>query len=373
MEIESKVKLENHVEKVPVVSFLSGKGGVGKTTFAANFARILSSSSKVLLIDCDLANRGATSLLSPDVKKDETNLYALLRAGLLGEYSNEKAFLRIIEDHKLKKLHENLYFLPSTSTRELIEWIDYEVEIDRLKNAIRNIINVFVEIYDIQCVILDCKPGPDPLSGAVSALSTFSILITEADPVTYSGTLNLRFYLSERYGVEENIYVIVNKVPEKYNIENLDSYYKSKVTGILQIFHVLSYVPFEYEIFESFGEDEFVIDRFPHSVFAKKIAVLAADLFKENFSYLISSAIKGISERETEKIRRTTKPELESKRLLIFQVASTISILIGILLILIPMLGHLNLMTIMGVAYIITGIFIGFYYIGFRSRYLRHR
>lgn len=443
MENESTVNLEKHIEKVPVVSFLSGKGGVGKTTFAVNFARILSSCSKVLLIDCDLANRGATSLLSPDVKKGETNLYALLRVGLRGGYlfsldarleeginksilseelknafktnvfplpdtatvtkvkenewvitdeekfivrkedgklniyrgesSNEKAFLRIIESHELKKLHENLYFLPSTSTRELVEWIEYEVEIERLKDVTSNIINVFVERYGIQCVILDCKPGPDPMSGAVSALSTFSILITEADPVTYSGTLNLRFYLSERYGVKENIYVIVNKVPEKYNIENLDSYYKDKVTGILQIFNVLSYVPFEYEIFESFGEKEFVIDSFPHSVFAKKIAVLAADLFKDGFPDLISPDIKGISERETKKIRRTIKPELESKRLFLYQTISAISIIGGLLLILIPMFRDINFMVVIGVAYIAIGILFGFYYIQFRSRYIRRR
>jgi len=150
-------------------------------------------------------------------------------------------------------------------------------------------------------------------------------------------------------------------------------YYKDKVTGILQIFNVLSYVPFEYEIFESFGEKEFVIDSFPHSVFAKKIAVLAADLFKDCFPYLISPDIKGISERETKKIRRTIKSELESKRLFLYQTISAISIIGGLLLILIPMLGDINFMVVIGVAYIVIGILFGFYYIQFRSRYIRRR
>lgn len=371
MDIHSGSKSENEERKVPIVSFLSGKGGVGKTTFAANFARKLSKHHKILLIDCDLANRGATSLLSPEVKNEESNLYGLLQQGLRGQYINDQEFFRKVEDHNLKKLHENFYFLPSTLTNELIDWIDYKVETKRLKDVIENIINGFVKKYGLECVILDCKPGPDPLSGAVSALSTFSILLTEADPVTYSGTLNLRFYLSEKYGVQENIYVIVNKVPEKFDIENLDSLYANKIKGILQIFNVLSYVPFEYEIFESFGEQEFVIDLFPHSVFANKISVLIADLFKRDYPYLISPDIMQINERETDKIRRTIKPVAESRRSFRYLMMATMLISIGLLLVLIPMLRNLDLVTIVGVLYIIMAVIIMAAFIGLKLRYIR--
>lgn len=43
------------------VSFLSGKGGSGKTTLALSMASMLSRFGiKVLLIDCDLSTNGAT-------------------------------------------------------------------------------------------------------------------------------------------------------------------------------------------------------------------------------------------------------------------------------------------------------------------------
>jgi len=46
-----------------VVSFVSGKGGVGKTMLAVAFARQLSKKGKTLLLDLDYFNRGLTGLL----------------------------------------------------------------------------------------------------------------------------------------------------------------------------------------------------------------------------------------------------------------------------------------------------------------------
>jgi cellulose biosynthesis protein BcsQ len=46
-----------------ILSIGSGKGGVGKTSFAINIACELAHERKVLLIDCDLHNYGATMWL----------------------------------------------------------------------------------------------------------------------------------------------------------------------------------------------------------------------------------------------------------------------------------------------------------------------
>ena len=46
-----------------IISFVSGKGGVGKTMLAVAFARELSLGSRTLLIDLDFFNRGLTGLM----------------------------------------------------------------------------------------------------------------------------------------------------------------------------------------------------------------------------------------------------------------------------------------------------------------------
>ena len=46
------------------VSFVSGKGGVGKTSLAANFALMARELAKTVFIDLDFQNQGATGLLT---------------------------------------------------------------------------------------------------------------------------------------------------------------------------------------------------------------------------------------------------------------------------------------------------------------------
>src|SRR5215471_14470280 len=83
------------------ISFVSGKGGVGKTSLAVNFAWICGHFAKTLLIDLDFQNQGATGLLSSFITPDcGSALDAVLRPDILQECH-------------LVNLDSNLYFLPA--------------------------------------------------------------------------------------------------------------------------------------------------------------------------------------------------------------------------------------------------------------------
>lgn len=286
-------------KEVAKVSFLSGKGGVGKTTFSVNLAKILSDGSRVLLVDCDITNRGASTLLLPKVEDKDRTLYAML--------CNELKWNGGKYEKGIQMIDENLFFLPSTATGQLIDWIDYKTEFEDLKNALSNIIESLVNEFEIDCIVFDCRPGPDPLSGAAASISDFVILMTEADKVTFDGTMHLRLYLSEKYNVKENVYFVVNRVPEKYSVLDLNYIYSKEFLEFLQILQVLSNVPFEFEVFESLGEEKFVVEQFPRSILSSKLYVLAYDLFNKRFPHLITPRINAVQERYSEKFRETTK------------------------------------------------------------------
>src|SRR4051794_39865113 len=63
------------------IAFASGKGGVGKTLLAANFARLASTRLRCVLLDLDLQNQGSSGLLSGSLRPGCTNAFDMLNGG----------------------------------------------------------------------------------------------------------------------------------------------------------------------------------------------------------------------------------------------------------------------------------------------------
>ena len=79
-----------------VICISSGKGGVGKTSIALSLARELAQSSKVLVVDLDYFNRGATGLLLGRLvpKQGGDNFLRILAGGPTNE-NNGQANVRV--------------------------------------------------------------------------------------------------------------------------------------------------------------------------------------------------------------------------------------------------------------------------------------
>jgi hypothetical protein len=150
-------------------------------------------------------------------------------------------------------------------------------------------------------------------------------MITEADTVTFAGTLELlRFYqqavdpdleASRSNYKTPSIRFIVNRLPSKYKWKDLDRLYKKQFSmefGILSKDEsVLCYIPSEELLGETFGEYPFYIELAPKSVFAQKVSFIAWSLFGNQVE--LGNMPKVFLKMSRNKFRRKVQRTVDSK------------------------------------------------------------
>jgi len=275
------------------ISFVSGKGGVGKTLLAVNFAWVCAHLGKTLLVDLDFQNQGATGLLSSFIREASRGAIDYI---LGSEQVTDDAFV---------KLDANLSFLPAVPLNrppkhsELFDTCQHP----GFKSELACFLGK-VGQYGFEIVVLDCHGGLDMVSLASHRLSDHTLVITEPDRVTFNGTLELLdFYQSAPpptadstpsdsrclpEDISRPVELIVNRIPPKYRFADLDRVYGSVLatykTRLNISGRVLAYIPAEEFVVDSFGEVPFVIPVAPNCVAAQKLHLLAYKLFSDWFA-----------------------------------------------------------------------------------------
>lgn len=228
-------------ENFKVVTFLSGKGGSGKTTISIAIAKLLADMGyPCILIDLDLATNGASYFFRRYFKPRNIGVWE-----------------RIIEgnsDIAPIKISKNFFFLPSRvklSKRGMhYEAMDFSRV--RLMNDVLSPIFMWAKQANCKYILIDCQAGYTVSSEAATRVADTTVIVSEADSISNDAAENLRAQLID-FLPEENFYLI-----NKIDIRDADTYRSFK--NLLPTFNRLPPLPFDFEVRNAFGARQIPVD-----------------------------------------------------------------------------------------------------------------
>jgi cellulose biosynthesis protein BcsQ len=275
-------------KRLLTVSFVSGKGGVGKTMLAVAFAKELSRKNKTLIIDLDFFNRGLTGLF-----REKETVKPVAKPDFL--VKDEEDSKGVDEGWTLCKVADNLYTIhyPDLHTLEIEKF--QSLEIDLLRKSIGQFVREAAIAGGCTCVVLDCHGGPDNSSFAAAFISDHTLLISEPDRITYFGTLNFLRQLMDAHKssaeqLKFNLHLVFNKVVPSFSTMFLRSFYDKHLKQTFFGNPLLAVFPLEVYLTKEFEKSTFLTSVFPYSLLARKTNIMIHDLLYEKLPERIPQA-----------------------------------------------------------------------------------
>jgi cellulose biosynthesis protein BcsQ len=253
------------------ISFVSGKGGVGKTMLAVAFAREMSTQKPTLLLDLDFFNRGLTGLMRHGRK-----LQAIAPPTFV-----KNALPALNDGWELVEIAPNLVHLRYPDlTPEQIRDLE-QADVDELAQSLRSYLTYLQAASGCAVIVMDCHGGPDQLSFAACIVSNHSLLVSEPDKITFYGTLHFARQLessTRRSNIDLDLRLVFNKVVPAFSLPYLTQFYNREVKRLFNNRDLLAVFPLEIYLTKEFERTPFLTAVYPFSQLAKKIRALIYDL-----------------------------------------------------------------------------------------------
>lgn len=285
-----------------ILAVTSGKGGVGKSTLTLNIAKQLSSAGKrILLVDFDIHNKGITSLFLPQIPETASSVTSIVHKSLGFQTVNASS---IIQELQLIPLtgDDCLFLLPASRPQEMIRWEKFHSENETLVVFFRAFFENVAAKLEFDAIIIDCYGGIDSLTVAATGIADDTIIVNEADLITFSGTLLLYLYIREQYQSEARsprLHFVINRVTSRHSFEFLDTEYRKHLAQLAIDNRILAYFPYDKLLIETFGDYPFFSELLPKGLFTKKIRLLIEALWSSDEEY---KNFSGLSPGNREKV-----------------------------------------------------------------------
>ena len=288
---------------VCIICIASGKGGVGKTSVSLSLARQISRKTKLLIVDLDYFNRGATGLLVGRLVMKYKGV--TLIESLLTDKTNQGRDCPVQIDSVEKEA--NLLFAGCSEVSEAsmrdLEALDFT----QLSNRLMTRLKALAEQLGVGCIVLDAHGGPDALSFAAACSAHYTVLVTDPDKVTLYGTLNFVARMREMLPPDVSrprLKLLFNRISKKFSWRGLTQIYAENLSDLFDG-ELLGAIPFLPAVFDNFASAPFIGALFPKGLFATKIKLVAHDLLAGDWPHLLDDEILQWSSRAIKRTRET--------------------------------------------------------------------